>query len=110
MGSAHKFQNCINNECNRKVLVDCDLLIYNNISIVAVYNYHPDLGIYNSSLNVKTIDVDTTRNIIDCLNSKSSCGKDSTLTQLLKSQKDNICEAVTLIVNQSIITGIFQNK
>ena len=58
MGSAHKFQNCINKECDRKVLVDCDLLIYNNISIVAIYNYHPDLGILlflNSRLYVPYI-------------------------------------------------------
>ena len=42
------------------------------------------------AFNFKTINVDTTGNIINCLNPKSSCGKDSTSTKLLKSKNKTI--------------------
>ena len=58
------------------------------------------------TFNFRTIDVDPTRNIIDRLNSKSSCGKEGlTVIKIFFT-----CEAVTLIINQSIKIGIFPNN
>ena len=48
-------------------------------------------------------------NIIDHLHPTSSCGKDGLSTKVLKLIKTEINEAVTLIINHSIPTGIFDD-
>ena len=48
--------------------------------------------------------------IIDKLKPKSSCGIDRLSNKLLKLIKIEISESLTLIINQSINTGIFPNK
>ena len=62
------------------------------------------------TFSFKPIDVSTTIKIIDNLNSKYSFGKDGMSNNLLKLITNEICESVTLIINQSLTTGIFPNK
>ena len=45
----------------------------------------------------------------NCRKNKSSYGTDEISNKLLKSIKNEICKPVTLIINQSITTGIFPN-
>ena len=47
--------------------------------------------------------------IIDSLKNKSSYGTDEISNKLLKSIKNEICKPLTLIINQSLTTGIFPN-
>ena len=63
-----------------------------------------------NTFSFKPIDVSTTKNIIDNLNSKYSFGKYGMSNNLLKLIKNEKCESVTLIINQSLTTGIFPNK
>ena len=63
-----------------------------------------------NTFSFKPIDVSTTINIIYNLNSKYSFGKDGMSNNLLKLIKNEICVSVTLIINQSLTTGIFPNK
>ena len=76
------------------------------IQSYAGYLKHPCCNTFS----FKPIDVSTTINIIDNLNSKYSFGKDGMSNNLLKLIKNEICESVTLIINQSLTTGIFPNK
>ena len=48
--------------------------------------------------------------MINALKSKNSCGHDGLSTILLKAIKHDICKPITLIINQSLYTGIFPNK
>ena len=48
--------------------------------------------------------------IIDKIQSKSSCGVDGICTKLLKNIKLEISKPLTLIINQSISTGIFPEQ
>ena len=47
--------------------------------------------------------------IIDSLKNKSSYGTDEISNKLHKSIKNEICNPLTLIINQSLTTGIFPN-
>ena len=47
--------------------------------------------------------------IIDSLKNKSRYGTDEISNKLLKSIKNEICKPLTLIINQSLTTGIFPN-
>ena len=76
------------------------------IQSYAGYLKHPCCNTFS----FKPIDVSTTINIIDNLNYKYSFGKDGMSNNLLKLIKNEICESVTLIINQSLTTGIFPNK
>ena len=76
------------------------------IQLYAGYLKHPCCNTFS----FKPIDVSTTIKIIDNLNSKYSFGKDGMSNNLLKLIKNEICESVTLIINQSLTTGIFPNK
>ena len=49
----------------------------------------------------------TTINILDSLKPKPSCGNDGISTILLKAIKQEICKPLTIIINQSLATGIF---
>ena len=60
--------------------------------------------------NIEPINEDTTIKIIDRLQPKSSHGIDNMSTKLLKTVKSEICKPITLIINQSLVTGIFPNK
>ena len=68
------------------------------IQSYAGYLKHPCCNTFS----FKPIDVSTTINIIDNLNSKYSFGKDGMSNNLLKLIKNEICESVTLIINQSL--------
>ena len=68
------------------------------IQSYAGYLKHPCCNTFS----FKSIDVSTTINIIDNLNSKYSFGKDGMSNNLLKLIKNEICESVTLIINQSL--------
>ena len=48
--------------------------------------------------------------IINKLKNKSSSGKDGISNKLLKSIKSEISEAIAIIINQSILTGIFPDQ
>ena len=48
--------------------------------------------------------------MINALKSKNSCGHDGLSTIILKAIKHDICKPITLIINQSLYTGIFPNK
>ena len=73
---------------------------------------------YNDYLNTpsdsifrfSTIEDKNTADIIRSLKTKSSCGDDGLSVKLLKSIETEICSSVTLIINQSIITGIFPDR
>ena len=55
----------------------------------------------------KSVTIDTVNKIIDSLKPKTSCGHDGISTKLLKDMKAEVSKALTLIINQSIATGIF---
>ena len=48
--------------------------------------------------------------IINKLKNKTSSGKDGISNKLLKSIKSEILEAIAIIINQSILTGIFPDQ
>ena len=50
---------------------------------------------------------ETTIDILNNLKPKPSCGYDGISTKLLKSSKLDICKPLTLIINQSLSTGVF---
>ena len=47
--------------------------------------------------------------IIDSLKNKASYGTDEIANKLLKLIKNKLCKPLTLIINQSLTTGIFPN-
>mgnify|MGYP000297251403 CR=1 FL=1 len=55
----------------------------------------------------KPITADSVNKIIDSLKPKTSCGHDGISVKLVKDMKHEISNALTLIINQSITTGIF---
>ena len=76
------------------------------IQSYASYLKHPCCNTFS----FKPIDVSPTIHIIYNFNSKYSFGKDGMSNNALKFLKNEICESVTLIINQSLTTGIFPNK
>ena len=63
-----------------------------------------------SSFYFNPIDSDITLKITNSLPSKSSCGHDEISTKFLKSITPVLLPSLTLIINQSLITGIFPNS
>ena len=63
-----------------------------------------------TTFNFDIIEEKTVRDTINDLQSKSSCGHDNISTILLKSLIPSIGSALTLIINQSLCTGIFPNR
>ena len=61
----------------------------------------------NTIIKLDPIDINVTEKIIDELKSKSSCGEDGLSVKLLKLIKEDISKSITLVINQSINTGIF---
>ena len=53
---------------------------------------------------------ETTMKILNNLKQKPSCGYDGISTKLLKTCKLEICKSVTLIINQTLSTGIFPDS
>ena len=66
------------------------------------YLYNPILH----NFTFKPISEGTTLNILDSLKPKPSCDNDGISTKLLKAIKQEICK-LTIIINQSLATGIF---
>ena len=64
----------------------------------------------NIAFNFKEITVQYTMEIIDSLKAKSSCGVDGLSVKLLKLIKDEISTALTLVINQSLLSGIFPDQ
>ena len=60
--------------------------------------------------NFNTITESKTLSIINKLKSKNSSGKDEISNKLLKSIKDEIAKPLTIIINQSLKTGIFPEE
>ena len=58
----------------------------------------------------KEITVQYTKDIIDSLKAKSSCGVDGLSVKLLKLIKDDISTSLTLVINQSLLSGIFPDQ
>ena len=56
------------------------------------------------------INEETTKRIINNISSKPSCGLDGLSSNLLKAINGNICNCITLVINQSLTTGIFPEK
>ena len=54
--------------------------------------------------------VQYTKEIIDSLKAKSSCGVDGLSVKLLKLIKDEISTSLTLVINQSLLSGIFPDQ
>ena len=64
----------------------------------------------NTNFKFKLIDIENTVNIIDGLKTKSSCGHDGLSVKMLKQIKYEISSSITLIINQSLTTGIFPER
>jgi len=65
---------------------------------------------YQHSFQFEKVSVDVVSKIIDNLKAKSSSGIDHLSNKLLKFIKDDIAIPLTLIINQSIETGIFPDR
>ena len=64
----------------------------------------------NSNFDFNTVEVDDIKKIIRKLKPKSSSGQDGISSNLLKEINDTIASTITLIINQSLSTGIFPDK
>ena len=64
----------------------------------------------NVNFKFKLIDIENTVNIIDGLKTKSSCGHDRVSVKMLKQIKYEMSSSITLIINQSLTTGIFPER
>ena len=64
----------------------------------------------NVNFKFKLIDIENTVNIIDGLKTKSSCGHDGLSVKILKQIKYELSSSITLIINQSLNTGIFPDR
>ena len=52
----------------------------------------------------------STSNVINNLKTKTSCGEDGLSVKLLKLINNDICSSITLIINQSFMSGIFPEQ
>ena len=69
--------------------------------------------LHNPSMHDFTFELiteETTMKILNNLKPKPSCGYDGISTKLLKTCKLEICKSVTLIINQTLSTGIFPDS
>ena len=64
----------------------------------------------SSSLSFDLVDVSTIEGIIGKLKSKSSSGLDGISANLLKNMSEIISSTLTIIINQSLTTGIFPDR
>ena len=65
---------------------------------------------YNNLFTFQNITTDVTSKLIKGLNSKTSFGYDGISTKLLKSLESVLVRPLTLIINQSLNTGILPDK
>ena len=77
----------------------------NNIQNTHFTDYLINPSMYNFTFELIT--EDTTMEILNNLKPKPSCGYDGISTKLLKTCKFEICKPLTLIINQTLSTGIF---
>ena len=77
----------------------------NNIQNTHFTDYLLNPSMYNFTFELIT--EDTTMEILNNLKPKPSCGYDGISTKLLKTCKFEICKPLTLIINQTLSTGIF---
>ena len=80
----------------------------NNTHNAHFTDYLLNPSIYNFTFELIT--EETTMEIINNLKPKPSCGYDGISTKLLKTCKLEICKSLTLIINQSLSTGIFPDS
>ena len=66
--------------------------------------------VVNSEFHFNPIENEFTLKVTNSLLSKSSCGHDELSTKFLKSITPVLLPALTLVINQSLITGIFPKK
>ena len=64
----------------------------------------------NQNLQFKDINCEEVIKIIDNLKSKTSCGHDGISNKVLKQIKHDVAEPIALIINQSILQGLFPDK
>ena len=64
----------------------------------------------NYVFNFQTIDRTSVLKTIDDLPNKASCGFDNLSLKLIKSIKFDILDSLTLIINQSLMSGVFPDK
>jgi hypothetical protein len=64
----------------------------------------------NQEFNFTSIGKDAVLKIIDNLKAKSSSGSDGLSNKLLKLIKSEISDFLTVIINQTLVTGIFPEK
>ena len=62
------------------------------------------------NFTVELITEETTMEILNNLKPKPSCGYDGISTKLLKTCKLEICKSLTLVINQTLSTGIFPDS
>ena len=77
----------------------------NNIQNTHFTDYLLNPSMYNFTFELITEDI--TMEILNNLKPKPSCGYDGISTKLLKTCKFEICKPLTLIINQTLSTGIF---
>lgn len=63
----------------------------------------------NKSFNFKSIDQKVVKAIIDKLKPKTSCGHDNISNKILKYVKNELIIPLTILINQSLSTGVFPN-
>ena len=80
----------------------------NNTHNAQFTDYLHNPSMYNFTFELITDE--TTREILNNLKPKPSCGYDGISTKLLKTCKLEICKSLTLIINQSLPTGIFPDS
>lgn len=66
-------------------------------------------GKHAQTFNFETVNVDDVKKIMDKLKTKNSTGYDDISTKLLKRISHIIATPLTMIINQSLCTGIFPN-
>ena len=76
----------------------------------SVNNTHNALFTSMHDFTFELITEETTMKILNNLKPKPSCGYDGISTKLLKPCKLEICKSVTLIINQTLSTGIFPDS
>ena len=82
-------------------------------SINNTHNAHFTDYLLNPSMynfKFEPITEETTMEILNNLKPKPSCGYDGISTKLLKTCKLEICKSMTLIINQTLSTGIFPDS
>ena len=86
------------------------LFVANNIIIdIPTFYTHYHNNAAESTFNFKLIDNSTTMQYLSKITNSHSCGHDNISSYILKCIAHEICECLTLIINQSITTGIAKN-